>query len=643
MDKNTILGFILIAAILIGYSWWNSKNAAQEESFRKIEQQKADSIARVRAIEQAAFDTSNTNASDQTDSLKQVIAKEDNIKKMGELMTAALEGKQEFYTVENDLMRVVFTNKGARIYSVELKQYKAYGNRPLILFQGNDNDFTLRFFTRQEVSTSSFYFTPQNITAEKVMQQGDSVTIVPFRLYADSVSYVEFQYTILKNSYRVGFDINMVGMNKHMAQQSSALDFEWIMNSRQQEKGFDSENNYSTIAYKFPNEKSIEELGISKESKKESIPNKLEWINLKQHFFSTILVTQGSSNNELTYNTYIPNNTDSLLKRYEIKLRMDFNSTQNSQTIPFEFFFLPNHFRTLKSYDHSFERIIPLGGSIIGIINRAIVIPVFNFLKDYIPSFGIIILILTIILKLILTPLTWKSYISSAKMKVLKPEVDKINEKYPKKEDALKKQQEVMALYKRTGVNMLGGCLPMLLQIPILFAMFRFFPSSIELRQEPFLWADDLSAYDSILNLPFNIPFYGNHISLFCLLMAISMYIQTKISMSQQPTNSQFGGMNTMMLYIMPVFMLVFFNNLSSGLSYYYFLSNVITIGQTFIIRKFFVNEADLLRKLNERAAQYSSKNSKKPAKKGFMARLEEKAREQQRLQQQQMKNKKKK
>ena len=303
------------------------------------------------------------------------------------------------------------------------------------------------------------------------MQQGDSVTIVPFRLYADSASYVEFLYSITKDSYRVGFDINMVGMDNHMDTKVSSIDIDWIMDSRQQEKGFDNENNYSTIAYKFPNTKSIEDIGMSKDSKGEKLPNRLEWINFKQHFFSTVLVTNGSTENELSYKTYIADNPNSLLKHYEAKMRMEYTPNQQAQTIPLEFYFLPNHFRTLKSYDHSFEKIIPLGGWILGIINRGVVIPVFNFLREYINSFGLIILILTIIIKLIISPLTWKSYLSTAKMKVLKPEMDKISAKYPKQEDAMKKQQEIMALYKRTGVSMWGGCLPMLLQLPILRAV----------------------------------------------------------------------------------------------------------------------------------------------------------------------------
>ena len=271
-------------------------------------------------------------------------------------------------------------------------------------------------------------------------------------------------------------------------------------------------------------------------------------------------------------------------------MRSEFDlSAGGDVTIPYEFYFGPNHYRTLKSYDQHYERIIPLGGSVIGLISRWVIIPVFNFLGRFIENFGIIILLLTVLIKLVVSPLTMKSYISSAKMSVLKPEMDKLNEKYPRQEDALKKQQAMMNLYRRAGVSPMGGCLPMLLQLPILYAMFRFFPASIELRQQPFLWADDLSAYDSILNLPFNIPLYGDHVSLFALLMALSMFIYSKMTSSQMSSDPSMAGMKFMSVWLMPIMMLFICNNLSSGLSYYYLLSNLITMLQTWFVKRYVV------------------------------------------------------
>jgi YidC/Oxa1 family membrane protein insertase len=395
------------------------------------------------------------------------------------------------------------------------------------------------------------------------------------------------------------------------------------MTAPQQEKGFKNENNYTAIAYKFPGEKGdFEELSPMKEEASEKVSTKIQWINFKQQFFSSILVSKNNFTSADISQTTNPENSG-YTKNFTADIRVPFNPTTKS--VDMAFYFGPNLFKELKKYDQGFEKVVPLGGWIIRWINRWVVIPVFDVLESHIGSFGLIILILTVLIKLVLFPLTYKSYLSMAKMRVLKPEVDKINEKYPKKEDALKKQQEVMALYRKTGVNPMGGCLPMLLQLPILIAMFRFFPASFELRQESFLWADDLSSFDSIINLPFDIPLYGGHISLFTLLMAVSLYLTSKINTAQMgDTTQQMPGMKFMTLYMMPVMMLFWFNNYAAGLSYYYLLSNLFTLGQTYLIRQT-VNDDAIHAKLKE--------NSKKPVKKSrFQQKLEEMAKQQQRM-----------
>jgi YidC/Oxa1 family membrane protein insertase len=327
----------------------------------------------------------------------------------------------------------------------------------------------------------------------------------------------------------------------------------------------------------------------------------------------------------MAYSTYDPNDINGRLKRCVARVQVPYDMNRD-QTINMSFYFGPNKYRTLKSYDKEFQSLVPLGGWVIGWVNKWLVIPIFDFLGKYIGSYGLIILILTIIIKLLLFPLTFKSYLSSAKMRLLKPDVDKINQKYTKPDDAMKKQQETMSLYKKAGVSPMGGCLPMLIQFPILIAMFRFFPASIELRQQPFLWADDLSAYDSILQLPFNIPFYGDHVSLFTLLMAVALYVSSRMSMGQT-ADTGMPGMKFMTLYMMPIMLLVWFNNYSAGLSYYYLLSNIITIIQNFVTRRV-VNDEKLHAKLKE--------NSKKPVKKSkFQARLEQISRQQQQAQKQ--------
>jgi YidC/Oxa1 family membrane protein insertase len=644
MDKNTGTGLLLIALILGGYMWWSAKTT---DTYNKERQRIQDSISRLEYVQDKKVKPLET----ESDSLKQARSKNIAIENLGALMASSLEGKEEFYTVENDKLILTFSNRGGRIWSVEFKDYQNYNDfkannkQPLKMFYGDANNFSLTFSgNTQDVTTSDFYFKPQ-IQEKNTVVTSDSVK-TPFRLYVDSVSYIEFVYTIYMDKYNVGLNINFVGMDKHIDARSTIVDVNWKLNFSQQEKGFVNENNYTNISYKYPGETSIDNITGTDKVVSEEIRTKLEWINFKQHFFSAVIYTNGSINNKLSFVSYDENNPEKLLKTIEANVEIEFNSKNNS-SIPLAFYFLPNHFSTLRSYGHSFEKIIPLDdfpliGPLLGIINRFVVIPVVNFLQKYIGAFGLVILILTLIVKILLMPLTWKSYLSSAKMKVLKPEVDKIGAKYPDKKDAMKKQQEIMALYKKTGVSMFGGCLPMLLQFPVLIALFRFFPSSFELRQKSFLWADDLSAYDSVLDLPFSIPFYGAHVSLFTLLMAVSMIIQSKIMMTQQGgLNAQMKQMNMMMVYIMPIFMLAFFNNYASGLTYYYFVSNIITLIQSLIIRKYFVDEKALLKQLNEKASKHQSQsNSKK--KMSFTERLMQKQRELERAQKQQSKNRKK-
>jgi YidC/Oxa1 family membrane protein insertase len=399
------------------------------------------------------------------------------------------------------------------------------------------------------------------------------------------------------------------------------------------EKGYDNEKNYSTMAYKFPNSKEVSNLGLRKTEASEHLKTRLEWVAFQQQFFSAILMAERSfTSGDLSYHFYPEGDINNLLMNCSAELQIDYEPA-STEPIPFRFYFGPNHYNTLKSYGYEFQEIVPMGGWVIGWINKWFIVPMFDFLSRYIRNYGLIILILTIIIKIILYYPNHKSYLSSARMRVLKPEVQKINEKYPKKEDAVKKQQETMALYKKTGVNMFGGCLPMLFQLPILFAMFRFFPTSFELRQQGFLWATDLSSYDSIWNMPFSIPLYGDHVSLFALLMGISMYFYAKMNQGQMDTGGQqMPGMNTMMLYFMPIFHTVICNNFSSGLSYYYMLSNVMTMLQTWVIRKYFVDDKKILAQLQARAA---APQAVKPKSK-FQQRLDEAYKiQQQRVQQQ--------
>ncbi|MBR2477440.1 MAG: membrane protein insertase YidC [Bacteroidales bacterium] len=626
MNKNTVIGFVLIGVILIGFSWYNTRIFKEQERERFV----ADSIARVEALKNAP----------KIDSA--IVALNDSIAKArgGEerytapvyrdsLLEAASKAAEEFYTLENNRIKVDFTTKGAQAYKVQVKDYYTHDSLDLNLIREKASKFAIDFYTDQQISTADFNYT-------KVAQNDTSLVM---RLQFGENAYIEHIYTLPQDSYMMGFNLRLVGMDRYISRNMSQLAVDWRLDMPRLERGYENEKNYSTVAYKFPGDEDVEDLGLRKAESSEDLTTKVEWFAFQQQFFSAIMVAENSfAGGDLSYKFYDVADEDARLMDCRANMLVDYDAAQVVE-IPFSFYYGPNLYKELKSYDYGFEKIVPLGGWLIGWINRVVIINFFDYLSRFISNFGIIILLMTIAIKLIISPLTLKSYMSSAKMRVLKPEIDKINEKYPRKEDAMKKQQEVMALYNKTGVSMFGGCLPMLLQFPILFAMFRFFPASFELRQQGFLWADDLSTYDSILQLPFNIPLYGDHVSLFAILMAVSMYFYSKMNMDQMPSNNEMAGMRTMQLYFMPIFLLVLCNNFSSGLSYYYMLSNLFTIVQTWVIRKYFVDEKKLYAQLQAKAA-----NSKTKKKSKFQQRLDEMYKQQQELQrqqQQQMRNRK--
>ncbi len=620
MNRNTIIGLLLIGGILFGFSVWNNSKMEEQRAVKAREMAVADSIARASAPQI---------------SVEQQLRNKEVADSIAEIRTAQAlgsfaqqsKGTEQFLTLENDLAVYTFSSRGGRIASVELKDYERLNEEnkgELVKLFGNEgNNFGFTFFAPQQISTNNLYFKPNVISDSQIS----------YRLYADSVSYVEYTYTITKSDYMVDFRADFSNLGSVMLATQPDIALKWSVVSPKEEKGFTNENNYTTIAYKFPGEAEVEELGVSTESMSEDITTKVQWVGFKQQFFSSIIVAGSNFNTaRMNYNTY-PESANNI-KDFFADMTLPYSATTADYN--FKFYFGPNKYSTLSSYgeEYSFEELVPLGWGIIGWVNRWIVIPVFDFLSEYITSFGIIILLLTIFIKLIIFPLTYKSYLSTAKMRLLSPEIKKISERYPKREDAMKKQQATMALYKSAGVSPLGGCIPMLIQFPILIAMFSFFPSSIELRGQSFLWANDLSSYDSILQLPFSIPFYGDHVSLFTLLMAVSLFVMQKINMNQQGSlqTSQMPGMKFMMLYVMPLMLLFFFNNSSSGLSYYYFLSNIITIGQTYAVRGF-VSDEKLHAKMRD--------NAKKPVKKSkWSERLEQMQRQQQAMREQQNKGK---
>ncbi|HIW09990.1 MAG TPA: membrane protein insertase YidC [Candidatus Rikenella faecigallinarum] len=628
MNKNTLIGLLVIGVILFGFSWYNNKQYTEKLK----EQQRQDSIALAQMPKPEPLREGMAPAQrpETLDSLRQAAEPAPTVSILGPVYDAQLKGTEEFYTIENELYKLTFSNKGGRIAAVELKDYKRYNGQPLMLFQkethnieGNvaaGSTFNLTLWAPHQINTADFYFTPRMV----------SDSSIAFRLYADSTSYLEYLYTVRPDNYLMDMRVDLSHFKGEIAPNQTDVMVDWNVISPQQEKGFDNENNYTTLAYKYPGESSIEELGMSTGLKEEEVTTKVQWVAFKQQFFSSILVAEDNfSSAGLKFNTFHPTNTN--IKDYTAQLRLPYSPSTEGYNL--QFYFGPNKFSVLKKYgDLEFQKLVPLGWWIIGWINRYVVIPVFDFLGSYIANFGIVILILTVLIKLVIFPLTYKSYLSTARMRLLKPDIDKLNEKYPRKEDAIKKQQAMMQLYRSAGVNPMGGCLPLLIQFPILIAMFRFFPASIELRGKSFLWADDLSSYDSIWNFPdgFSIPFYGDHVSLFALLMAISLYVVSKMNYAQSAgmSNQQMPGMKFMMLYLMPILLLVWFNNYSAGLCYYYLLANIITMGQTFAFR-YLVDDKKLHAQMME--------NSKKPAKKSkWQMRLEEMQRQQEAMRRQQ-------
>ncbi len=615
MNKNSVIGFILIFVIFFGFTWYQSRQyekqveyQAQQDSIARAQQAYADSLWLAEHPEDT-LSSATAERQRPTAPLRQRIYKDS-------LLDVAHEDSAAFVTLENDKVSIVFNTKGAQPYSVMIKDYMTYDSTDLYLIKPGMSQYGLTIYAGENISTSDFVF--------KVAESTDSTLVM--RLPFAKGGYIEQKYTLEPGSYMVRNDLSFVGMEDVIPRNVSMFDIDWNVVIPRLEKGYRNEMQYSKLDYFFPGEKKPEQLGRGGRSDEERVDARVSWFAFQQQFFSAIMRAEDDfSSASFGIRFFEEDDPDKNLMMCYADMRSEFDISRGDVTVPFEFYFGPNHYRTLKGYDQHYERIIPLGGSVIGLVSRWVIIPTFNFLGRFISNFGIIILLLTIFIKLIVSPLTIKSYISSAKMSVLKPEMDKLNQKYPKQEDALKKQQAMMNLYKRAGVSPMGGCLPMLLQIPILYAMFRFFPASIELRQQPFLWADDLSAYDSILDLPFNIPLYGDHVSLFALLMAISMFVYSKMTSSQMSDDPNMAGMKFMSVWMMPIMMLFICNNLSSGLSYYYLLSNLITMFQTWFVRRYVVKPEKI-------HAQLAATEGKPLPKSKWQQRLEEAQRMQQQM-----------
>ncbi len=666
MDKNNITGLVLIAAIMFGFFYLTrprhtEQNTATTPVSESTAPQQAqagstagiftdtDSMLLARTIRLLGTEETDGSFSYHADGLNLIMSPEGNIsgtvtaaddtasvadimanrapQSTADLVRALTDGAMRYQglarylggeptetVLENDLVKVTISSLGAQISRMELKKYKTeLGTEPsdIVLFHGDTDYYGFAFNTSdQRIDTKNFNF--------ETSSEGDSAVVMT--LHPTAGASWSIRYALSPDNYLVRMSVEQSGMDSYLPVNTSTMDFYWHQKMARNEKGRTFEERNSAIYYKYVGE-SPDDLNSAKNDSEE-LNGRVRWVSFKNQFFSSVIVARDAFSSANLRSTVLKD-SPAYLKDMNMEAILPY-SAENGTAASFDFYFGPNDYSILSGLDKTLDvgedlsltRLIPLGWGLFRWINTLIVIPVFNFLEGtFISNYGIIILLLTIFIKIIIFPFTFKSFKSQAKMRVLAPEISRINEKYPNQDDALKRQQETMALYSRAGASPFSGCLPMLLQMPVLIAMFSFFPSAIELRGQSFLWAHDLSAPDAIFTLPFTIPFYGNHVSLFCLLMTAVNIIYIRISMNSQPTGASMPGMK-LMQYLMPVMFLFLFNDYASGLSYYYFLSLLITIVQTWIFRRF-TNEDKLRAEMAE--------NAKKPRKKsGWMARLEE-------------------
>ena len=605
MDKNTITGLVLIGILLVGFSYLSRPSeeqiAAQKKYYDSIavvqQQQEA-----LKAKTEAALANENKGAAAAADS--------------SALFFNAMHGTDSKVSIQNSVAEITFTTKGGRVYSAMLKEYKGQDKtNPVVLFDGDDATMSFNFYNKQgAIQTKDYYF-------EAVNKTDSSVTM---RLAADNASYIDFIYTLKPNSYLMNFEIKATGMEGKLAS-TEYVDIDWTQRARQLEKGFTYENRLSELTYKVKGD-NVDNLSAAKDDEKDLGNTAIDWVAFKNQFFSSVFIADQDFN-KVSVKSRMEQQGSGYIKDYSAEMSTFFDPSGKQPTEMY-FYFGPNHFKTLKALDKGrtekweLNRLVYLGWPLIRWINQFITINVFDWLSGWGLSMGIVLLILTIMVKVVVYPATWKTYMSSAKMRVLKPKIDEINKKYPKQEDAMKKQQEVMSLYSQYGVSPMGGCLPMLLQFPILMALFMFVPSV--------LWADDLSTYDAFITFPFHIPFLGNHLSLFCLLMTVTNILNTKYTMTMQDTGAQpqMAAMKWMM-YLMPIMFLFVLNDYPSGLNYYYFVSTLISVGTMILLRKT-TDETKLLAILEAK-----KKDPKQMKKTGFAARLEAMQKQQEQLQQQ--------
>ncbi len=624
MDRNTIIGFVLLGVLFIGYLVIQSnisqkariEQAMQQDSIRQAQEMRiADSLKHA-ANEKIAWAKAHADSSVLADSLTETewlsiydsltvlqpeltTLREDSSKQYTGPFAGSMQGKQELVVLENDKLRIGIDTRGGEIQQVQLKEYKQYDGEPLMLVHGKSNHFNYTFFydNDKRLNTDSLYFT----VLENV--PGKSVSL---RASAGEGKYLDQVYAFNDTSYLVDYTIKLTGFNEVIPANLAFLKINWQNDMQEQEKNIKYERQYSKFYFSYKNG----DIDYKSANGNIEFDATVKWLSCQQQFFNTTLIARNGFDNQ-GYMGVVSDDTSAYVKRCYAELFVTFNN-QSQFEMPMQWYFAPNRFTDLHALDIGLETIVPTGSSIFRVINRWVVIPLFNFLGGFLNNYGLIILLMTIIIKLALTPLTYRSYLSMAKMRVLQPEIAEMREKF--KDDQAKMGQEQLKLFRKAGVNPLGGCIPTLLSMPILIALFRFFPGAIELRQQSFLWADDLSSYDDIIRWNADLPFIGSHLSIFCILMTLSSILYMRMNMTQA------SGLTKEMRwiqYMMPVFFLFFLNSSPAGLTYYYFVSNMVTFGQQWGIRRFLINDAAIHAQIQE--------NKAKPVKKSkFAQRLEE-------------------
>ena len=590
-DINSFIGMILLGGILL---YWINTNKPDEtiETSIKTEQ----------VVASSKNSTESSNLFFENDSLKKVAISN----ALGAFSQSAINGSEGTSVLENELVKLTIHNKGGQIIEAQIKNYKTYDSLPLYMVKDKNASFNINFGTTDNriLNTKDLFFEPT------IFKNGEN-TVVSMKLKVSDDKFLEYRYEIKPNEYRVGFAIRSQGLS-NIINASNPINLNWSLDGFRHEKSLKTENTMYSYYY-FKSEDEVDYLNAGKSD----LVNDVDWVAYKQHFFTSNLLTDTPFNNATITTTDLVKNEEIdtvFTKRFELKTPLALSNGELNYNM--KWFYGPSDYNLLKTFEGTdLDQTADLGWGIFGFLNRTVFYPVFNFLKGFLSNFGLIIILMTIVVRIIMSPLVYKSYLSSAKMKVIRPELNALNEKYPGKENAMKRQQETMAIQRKAGVSMLSGCIPALLQMPVFFALFKFFPTNLSIRQESFLWAPDLSSYDTIFTLPFRIPFYGDHVSLFPILASIAIFFYMKMNQSQQanmqaPTQEgmpDMGKMMKYMIYFSPIMMLFFFNNYASSLSLYYFISNLLTIVIMLVIKNYVIDEDKIHAQIEE--------NKKRPEK----------------------------